>query len=298
MEDPHDPYAALRLPGYRRLLGGGVLSSLGAEMLAVVAGYEIYERTDDPLALGLVGLVQFLPVLLLALPAGHAADRYSRARILVGAQALMAIAAMGLAILSYIEGPLSLVYICLTLIGVSRAFNAPARQSLLAQIVPAEILPSAVAWNSTGWQLANMVGPVLGGFALVFITPAGAYCFTAASSLLCAGLVASIRLVRPPTQSIVPRSLEGVLAGVRFVYANKPILATITLDLFVVLLGGATALLPVYAKDILNVGPDGLGWLRAAPAIGAAIMAVTLAHRRPFQRPAAPCWAPSPASAS
>jgi MFS family permease len=284
MQDAHDPYGALKLPDYRKLLGGAVLGSLGAEMLHISVGWELYLRTDSALALGLAGLAQFTPVLLLALPAGHLADRYSRKHLLIAAQAILCCAALGLAVLSLAQGPVWLIYVCLVLVGMGRAFSAPARQSLVPQVVPLAVLPNAIAWNSTGWQLATMGGPALGGLVLAWFEPAAAYLLAAVAALVCIGLVSRIR-PRPHDMPSAARSLHDLLAGVRFVWQTKPILATITLDLFAVLLGGATALLPIYARDILDVGPTGLGWLRAAPSVGAFVTALTLAHRRPFERP-------------
>jgi len=284
MAETHDAYAALRLPDYRRLLSGAVLASLGAEMLHVAIGWELYQRTNDAMALAYAGLAQFLPVLLLALPAGSAADRFSRKHLLVAAQALLALAAVGLAALSFWEGPVAFIYVCLVLIGTSRAFSAPARQSLVPQVVPLDLLPNAIAWNSTGWQLATIGGPAIGGLVLSWFIPAAAYVLAATMALICIAMVAGIR-PRPFERPLGAASLAGLLAGVKFVWRTKPILATMSLDLFAVLLGGATSLLPIYARDILGVGPWGFGWLRAAPALGAVVMALALAHSRPFERP-------------
>src|SRR5579871_5479603 len=152
--DAHDPYGALRVPDYRRLLAVLVLVGLGGEMQAVAIGWELYERTHEPAALGYTGLAQFLPVLLLSLVAGHAADRYSRKRVLFAALTLSALASLALAALSRLQGPVPLIYVCLTLAGIARAFSAPARSSLLPQLVPPRLLANAVAWNSSGWQVA------------------------------------------------------------------------------------------------------------------------------------------------
>jgi MFS family permease len=284
MEDGHDPYAALRHADYRRLLTGGVLSSTGAEMLSVAIGWELYERTGSKSALAFVGLVQFLPVLCLALPAGHAADRYSRRLLLLLSLSTMALASLGLAALSFVEGPVPLIYLCLLVIGISRAFTMPARAALVPQVVPLEALGNAITWNSSGWQIAATVGPGLAGLVIAVTKRASwAYLLAALGALACAALVASIR-PHAPARHREPVSLASLLAGLRFVYRTKLIFATLTLDLFAVLLGGATILLPVFAKDILEVGPVGLGCLRAAPSLGALVMAVILAHRPPLRR--------------
>jgi MFS family permease len=284
MASTHDPYGALRYRDYRCLLGGSVLASVGGEVLAVAVGWELYERTGSAAVLGLSGLAQFLPVLLLALPAGQAADRFSRKVLLQLAQTMMALAAGGLAFLSLVKGPISLVFVCLLLAGCARAFSMPSRASLVPQVVPPEQLGNAVTWNSSGFQVANVGGPALGGFVIASLGNAlHAYVVTMGCCLGCVMLLIPIR-PRETGRVATGRSLSSLFAGVSFVWRTKLLLAAITLDLFAVLLGGATALLPIFAKDILQVGPQGLGWLRAAPAMGAFVMALVLAHRRPMRR--------------
>jgi MFS family permease len=283
--DTHDAYAALRYRDYRCLLAGGVLSSIGLAMQTVAIGWELWERTHSAALLGLSGLAQFLPVLLLALPAGHAADRFSRKLLLQLAQLTIGISAVGLALLSLYQGPVPLLFVCLVVAGCARAVIMPSRGSLLAQVVPSGVLANAVAWNSSGWQMANVAGPALGGLVYglagrgVEVYSLAACCF-----LTCVVLLIPIHprpVLRPPQG----RNLASLLAGVRFVWRTDLMLAAITLDLFAVLLGGATALLPIYARDILGIGALGLGCLRAAPAVGALVMAIVLAHRPPLRRP-------------
>jgi MFS family permease len=293
MADDHDPYAALRFRDYRLVLSGSVLASIGSQMQAPVVGWEIASRTQDEpilgiigpkLALGLVGLIQFLPILLLALPAGQIVDRFNRKAVLMAAQTLVALAAVALAVLSLVQGPVLLIYGCLLLTGVARAFSAPARWALVPMVVPHNLISNAVTWNSSGWQIASVAGPALGGLILAEVGPAGAYLVTATLALACALLVGMTR-PRQEARVAVDRSLSSLLAGARFVWRTKPILATITLDLFAVLFGGATALLPLFARDVLHVGEVGFGWLYAAPALGALLMALVLAHRPPLRRP-------------
>jgi MFS family permease len=291
MSGEHDPYSALRHGGYRNFLAGNVLASIGGEMLAVVVGYELYQRSPDKetgkLLLGLSGLAQFLPVLLLALPAGQAADRYSRKRLLQLAHLTTALSASALAAISWFQGPIWLVFVCLVTMGCGRALSMPTRNALVPHIVPIEHLGNAITWNSSGWQIASVTGPALGGAILAFperFAPIPvAYLNTSLCSLVCIALLNPLR-PRPVDRPPESRSLATLLAGVRFVLKTELLLAAITLDLFAVLLGGATALLPVFAKDILEVGPIGLGLLRAAPAAGALVMALILAHRPPLRR--------------
>lgn len=293
MEEVHDPYAALRFRDYRRVLAGSVFASIGSQMQAPVVGWEIAHRTErEPLfdtigpelALGMVGLVQFLPILLLALPAGQVVDHFNRKGVLIAAQSLVAVAAVGLAVVSLLEGPVELIYVWLLLTGIARAFSAPARWALVPMVVPRHLISNAVTWNSSGWQIASVGGPALGGVILWAIGPPGAYLVTATLALTCALLVGTTR-PKQEARVAVDRSLSSLLAGARFVWRTKPILATITLDLFAVLLGGATVLLPLFARDILHVGAVGFGWLYAAPALGALVMALILAHLPPLRRP-------------
>jgi MFS family permease len=285
MPDGHDPYAALRGRDYRLLLGAILLASVGAEMQATAVGWELYRRTGAPLDLGLVGIVQFLPIVLLALPAGHAADRHSRKGILLAALSLALLASVGLAVLSAVQGPRALIYLCLLLAGVGQAFGRPARWALLPRVVPAGALANAMTWQSGTWQVASLLGPVLAGQALEHTRQAvWAYLPAALCAAAAACCVALLR-PHPSDRDREPVSLRSLLDGARFVWRTKPILATITLDLFAVLLGGAVALLPVFQKDVLQVGPAWLGWLRAAPSLGALGMALLLAHRGPLRRP-------------
>lgn len=260
------------------MLAGNLLASIAGQIQAVAVGWELYQRTDSALSLGLVGLVQFLPVVLLALPAGHVADRYSRKGILVVAQGMMVVNAMALAVLSWVHGPIPLMYLCMALVGVGQAFIMPTRSALVSQVVPPAQLSNAIAWNTSGWQVASMAGPALGGLVIGWSERAAeAYVLAGVCILVGIGLLVTIRPHTPPRQRET-LSFASLSAGVRFVFRTKLILATITLDLFAVLLGGATALLPIFARDILEVGPRGLGWLRAAPSIGAFAMALALAH--------------------
>jgi MFS family permease len=281
----HDPYAPLRIADFRHYMLAGMISTVGVQMQSVAVGWELYKRTGSAMDLGLVGLVQFLPLLLLALPAGHAADRYSRKTILLVAQGLLFSASAGLALLSSRQGPVWLIYVCLLLAGIAQAVNRPARWSFLPRLVPDQLLSGAVTWNTSGWQTAAVVGPALTGLFLGEApqTAARVYLADAACCLVAMALIATIR-GRPAPPSLEQVSLRSLVAGFEFVRKSDLILAAISLDMFAVLLGGATALLPIFAEDILHVGPTGLGWLRAAPALGASLMALIQAHRPPLRR--------------
>ena len=293
-DDPskHDPYAPLRLVHYRRFLLGGILASGAAEMQVVALGWELYERTSSTTALGLVGLAMFVPMLLMTLPAGHMADRHSRQALLLASQGLSACASLGLAALSYWKGPVPLAYAALAVAGLASALGRPARGAILRQLVPDHLVGTAVTWNSSGWQFASVAGPALGGLVIA-VTGGATWAFVLGflASIAVIGLFGSIRPT-PVERTTDPISLGSLLAGLRFVRQTEMILAAMTLDLFAVFLGGAVALLPVFAKDILQIGPVGLGWLRAAPSAGAVAMALTLAHL-PLTRRAGPAmlWA-------
>ncbi|MBX7218914.1 MAG: MFS transporter [Blastocatellia bacterium] len=280
---PHDPYGALRSRNFRFYLIGNIIASMGTQMQSVAIGWELYERTGKAMALGLVGLVQILPILAFTLIAGHVADRYDRRRVIVAGQLLVAAASVGLALLSSRQGDIRLMYGCLFLIGTARAFVFPAKSSLLPTILSKEHFSNAVTWNSTGFELASIGGPAVGGVLIALIAnPAVIYALNACAATLFAALTAAI-LVERVVVSRKGVDVSTLVAGFRYVWNTKPILASITLDMFAVLFGGATALLPIFAKDILRVGPAGLGWMLAAPSIGAFTMAFIQAHLPPKQ---------------
>jgi MFS family permease len=271
-----------------------MLGVVGWQMLQVALGWELYERTHSALALGLVGLVTAIPVVLLALPAGHLADRMDRKKIVVVAQAIFILMSVSLAILSYVQGAIGLMFAILLVRGIAQAYNNPARSALLPRLVPAEVFANAVTWSSSGFQAAAVVGPALGGLVIAIQHRAtAAYVIDAVLTGIYLAMLIAIRgghVAQENSTSafaLKPRekmTLKSLAAGMRFVMDTKVILAALTLDLFAVLFGGATALLPIFAKDILNVGPEGLGWLRAAPSVGALIVMLTIAHRPPMQR--------------
>ncbi|MDQ2904223.1 MAG: MFS transporter [Chloroflexota bacterium] len=281
----HDPYQALRFRNFQLLFAGTFAAAIGEQMLNVAIGWELYERTGSALVLGGVGLVLVIPVILFSLPAGHMADQFNRKHIVIITQILLTLGSLGLAGLSYSRGSLVLIYGCLLLIGAAVAFGNPATWALLPQTVPVRAYESAATWSSSSWQLASVVGPAVGGFVIALLHGAMlVYVLNAAASLVFVALLFLMREDRRGSSSGERMTLHSLAEGLRFLRSTQIILAAITLDMFAVLLGGATTLLPIFAKDILHVGPVGLGWLRAAPSVGALCTALVLAHRPPFKK--------------
>jgi MFS family permease len=260
------------------------VASLGQQMLTVAVGWELYERTNSALALGLVGLTQMIPMILFTLPAGHVADNHDRKRIIILMTLIIALASGGLTWVSSRQADVLWIYLCLFVAGTARTFLWPASSAFMPHLVSRAEFSKAVTWSSGSFQLSSVVGPAAGG-ALIAVAHRAApvYAVNTLASLLCLALVGLVqrRHVVALKEKMTIRSL---ITGFKFVFANRVILGTITLDLFAVLLGGATALLPIYAKDILKAGPSGLGFLQAALPLGSLACALVLAHRPPLQR--------------
>lgn len=272
-----DLHALLRQHDFMRLWGARVLGTAANQMLMVAVGWQMYELTGSAWDLGLVGLYQFVPAFALVLVAGHVADRFHRGRIVaasLAAQALVAGVLLAAAAGSWLSRELLLAVS--VALGVARAFQMPAQQALLPLLVPTLMLPRAMAFGSAGLQAAIIGGPALGG--AIYIAGASAVYFACLALFAGAGaLLLALRYehVAPHRE---PISMRTLLAGIDYILQRRIILGAVSLDLFAVLLGGATALLPMFAKDILHVGPVGLGALRAAPAVGALLMSLALAR--------------------
>ena len=315
-----DPYSALRHAGYRHFLAGTFLSNIGRQALSVAIAWQIYRWTNSATALGLVGLANVIPLLVLVIPAGVLADRLDRRRILrrtscVSAglslalifftthpDALASVAPLRLgnvllraialrferhvdpATLHFDSPVLPLVFLILFLQSTARVLGNPARAALVPLLVEPTAVSNAVTWSASSFELSTVIGPLLGGFLVAASGYTSVYWVDAAFSVALAALLLGVKLHVPP-QKAAGGTPPDALAGVRFIWRHKPILAAITLDLFAVLLGGAVPLLPIYADRILHVGPTGLGWLRAAPAFGAITMAFVVTHLRPARRP-------------
>lgn len=311
----HDPYAAFRFSAFSFYAAGNVISTIGRQMLTICIEWEIYARTNSATALGLVGLVIALPVVLLSLPAGYVADRYSRKTIVLVSQAISAVCSLGLAVVSwqhlalpplaFLRGgnhllykiasvferhatyrfddlALPLMYLLLLVSATGRTFGWAARSSFFPKLVPRDTFANAVTWNSSIFQVGSVIGPAIGGLLIARTGFPVIYATDAACALTFFALVLCIRKYDQGGR-VASRPWESLVAGVRFLFSRKVILATITLDMVAVLLGGATALLPIFATNILRCGPIGLGWLRAAPGIGAFVMAIAIAYLPPMK---------------
>ena len=280
----HDPYAVLRNRDFLLYLIARFLASLGQQMLTVAVGWELYERTHSALALGLVGLTQMGPMILFTLPAGHVADNFKRKQIIISMTFVIAGASLGLTLISALQADVLWIYFCLFAAGTARTFLWPASSAFLPHLVSREQFSKAVTWSSGSFHLSCVAGPATGG-ALSALTghAATVYAVNALAGLLCLVLISLVR--RHHVVAVKEKmTAASLIAGFKFVFASEIILGTITLDLFAVLLGGATALLPVYAKDILRAGPTGLGVLQAALPLGSLLCAMVLAHRAPLQK--------------
>jgi MFS family permease len=313
----HDPYAAFRFGDFALFTGGNLLSITGRLMLAVAVEWEIYARTHSATALGLVGLAIAVPVVTLSLPAGHLADRFSRKHIILWSQVLSAITSLALALVSWkhlsipqsaplregnralavvaaiferhhpifhFDDPsVPLIYLLLFIGASARTFSWAARSSFFPTLVPRDAFTNAVTWNNSVFQIGSVVGPALSGFLVAYVSFSFVYLLDALCSFSFFLLVLLIRRSTQKRDQSDASTWKSLLAGLRFVFSRKVILATITLDLFAVLLGGATALMPIFADQILHCGPVGLGWMRAMPAVGAFVMALLIAHLPPMK---------------
>lgn len=271
---------AFTYPGFALFQFARFFTVLATEMQSVAVGWQVYEISKRPLDLGLVGLAQFLPGIVLFLVSGHVADRYDRRKLVTVCFAGYALCSALLLVVT-LRGPYSVypIYAVLILLGVVRSFSAPVSRAILPQLVPEAHFPNAVAWASTVFQCATILGPSVGGILYAATRgPTVVYAVGAGVGALSAFVTTQMKL-QSKARAREPISVTTVLAGLRYIWREKLILGSISLDLFAVLLGGAVALLPVYAREILLTGPWGLGILRTAPGVGAAAMAVYLAHK-------------------
>ncbi|MBL8270322.1 MFS transporter [Steroidobacter sp.] len=270
--------AVLRHPNLLFFISARFLATLAAQIQVVAVGWQMYDITGDPLDLGLIGLSQFIPFVTLILPAGHAADHHNRSRIVTSCYFTNAVCALALLLIT-LGGMQSVwpVFIAMMLLGAARAFSMPAAQSVLPNLVPVDSFKRAVALNSSSLQFANIIGPAVGG-VLYLAGPSVVYASVMVLALAAALLMFQIRgATEQSNLTREPLSMENLLSGLKFVRSRPIVFGAISLDLFAVLFGGATALLPMFASDILHAGPAGLGLLRTAPGIGAAACGLLLA---------------------
>ena len=276
--------AAFAYPAFRNYELARFLIVVSIEMQSVAVAWQVYDITRQAFALGLTGLVQFLPGVLLFLVAGHAADAIHRRHLLTACYAGFALCSAGLLVLSARGEPRVLfIYVVMTMVGVVRSFSGPVTRAILPQLVPLEIFPSAVAWHSSVYQTASILGPAIGGLIYAAYRGPEAVYATALAAAIVAGVVTLRIQTTQRTVAREPARWKTVFAGLHYIWREKVILGSISLDLVAVLLGGAVALLPIYAREILHTGPWGLGILRSAPGVGAAVMAIFLGYR-PLRR--------------
>jgi MFS family permease len=279
----HDPYAALRSSRFARYWCSHFLDILGTQMATTALGWELYERTSSPFTLGMIGLMQVLPIILFSLFIGHIVDSRPRKGLLLLAETLMMGGILGVFATSWFNASVVLVYPFVFCMGLGTAISMTGRAVFFPQLIPKSDLHNAITWSNNSRQIATMLGPVVGGITIALSgTARWAYLAHALCCLIYIALIGSIRvqeIVKPKEKF----SFHALLTGVRFIFRKRLILSTITLDLVAVLFGGATALLPMFAKDILLIGPVGLGWLRTASAFGSISMSMIIAHRPPMK---------------
>ncbi|HYC83837.1 MAG TPA: MFS transporter, partial [Chryseosolibacter sp.] len=288
---PTGPYAALKIPDFRLFISSRFCVTLAIQIQSVVVGWQVYEITNDKIALGLIGLAEAIPSIGVSLYAGHVADIIQRKRIIVSCLLTLLACSVGLLYFTLDIGAYMLdygvypIYAVIFVSGIARGFLSPAVFSFMPQLVPRDLYGNAITWNSTLWETATIGGLAFGGLLYGLLGIQMAYLIDVCLTLAGLLLVAGVGDKPVPEISGEEGVAEKIKAGLRFVFDNKIILGAISLDLFAVLFGGAVALLPVFAKDILHIGPEGLGILRAAPSVGALAMAFYITHH-PIKRDA------------
>ena len=288
--EKHDPYELLRQRDFRLYLIGRLVAIIGQQMFAMAVGWEIYERTGSALALGMVGLTQVVPMFLFTLPAGHVADNHNRKHVVLLMTGIVATANLVLAFVSAVHAPIGFTFGLLFVMASARTFLAASAASFLPQLVERRLLSQAINWSASVFQTASIVGPVVAGFIIGHLHHAGVrypaapiYALNALAALTFCAFLARVRHLH--VEVVKEKfSIATLLNGFRFVFSTRIILGVITLDMFAVFLGGATSLLPVFAKDVLHAGADGLGLLQAALPLGSVLCALHLAHRPPMQK--------------
>ena len=290
LTDKHDAYAVLKLKDFRLFLSFRFFMTIAAQMQSIIVGWQVYELTHDPLSLGLIGLAEAIPFISIALYAGHIADRFNRKKIILWFDFLFLFASGLLLLITYhktgIIGKFGVlpIYLCVAISGLARAFLYPATIALMAQIVPRSLYTNSSTWNSTIWQVAAITGPAIGGLVYGFFGVKVAYMMVIVSMLVSVLLLSNIRSRPVPAIDEKETLIQRLSNGIRFVFSSQLLLGAMALDMFAVLFGGAIAMLPVFAAEVLKVGPEGLGLLRASPMVGALLMSVILAYHPPMAK--------------
>ena len=288
-EEAHDPYEALRFKEFRIFLAIKFLITLAVQIEAVVVGWQLYSITKDTLSLGLIGLTEAIPALSVALIAGHIADNFRRKNIVLASFVFISLSSFLLLFYTlnfdswnalYGTAP---IYVAIFITGFSRGFLGPANFALMTQLVPKKAYLNSSTWNSSVWQTGMIAGPAIGGLVYEFFGPQTAYTVVVALILASFLLLLFIENKALPAKTVVESIRQSLMSGINYVFGNKVILGAISLDLFAVLFGGAIALLPAFAAEILDSGAHGLGFLRAAPAVGSTLMGLILAHSKPMR---------------
>lgn len=288
-----DGFAAMRVPNFRKYIIALFMLTLGIQIQGTVVGWQIYDLTHDPLALGLIGLAEAIPAISLSLVAGHVADTHDRRRVALAALVVLFVCSVALWILAHplplgasmvTRGRVNAIYSVIVLSGLARAFLQPSRQALSAELVPRHLFSNSITWRSGSWQMAAVLGPALGGALYAIGGTQLAYAVDAALMTSAVFVFFAVRHRSPIREATEEPILSSITGGLRFVFGEPLLLSALTLDLFSVLFGGATALLPMFAAEILHAGPGALGILRAAPAAGAVISSILLSRWPPFSR--------------
>ncbi|MFH0893018.1 MAG: MFS transporter [Bacteroidota bacterium] len=284
-----DVFAAIRIGEFRMFMGFRFFMTVAVMMQSVIVGWQIYDITHDPFQLGMIGLTEAIPQIAIALFAGHLADRYDRKKIIILTSILFLIGSVLLSVYSFPEIGLAAqfgvmpIYVVIFITGLVRGLMHPANTALMAQLVPRELYPNSSSWNSGIWHTASVSGLAFGGLLCGFVGISFAYIISTSIVLVSILFTVSIKKKPLTVKNIEASVFQNISTGVKFVFKNKLILSAMSLDMFAVLFGGATSMLPVFASDILKVGPEGYGILRATPAVGAVIMSVIMAARPPMK---------------
>ncbi|OIP05143.1 MAG: MFS transporter [Bacteroidetes bacterium CG2_30_32_10] len=285
----YDAYAVLRIKDFRLFIFARFILTIAIQMQSIIVGWQIYDITRDPFSLGLIGLAEALPFIVVALFAGHVADIINRKKIILVTIIIYFFGALTLFLLSFKFNIFFAEFGCLPiygvvfLTGIARGFHYPAQSAFMAQLVPRKLYANSSTWNSTIWHIAAISGPAIGGLIYGFFGIDTAYFIVVCLVIFSFCLFMFVKNVALPAKVKKESLIESLTSGVRFVFKNQILLGALALDMFAVLFGGAVAILPVFAREILELGPEGLGFLRAAPAFGAVLMSLILAHKPPLK---------------